>query len=381
MIGNQTQFVKPTRLVSQIVAQQLVSSDPLDHRSDSEELAKLEVRVEPFNGEMPVVEACLDRRLNGHDAAWVSAVSLGLRQRAYLISALVGGRVAGVLPLCLVNGPLFGKFLVSLPYLNTGGVWAQNDRVATRLIDAACDLSDRLDVKYLELRHEGKFKHSKISFEREDKVHMRMELPNSSEELLARFKSKLRSQVKRSWQFGHVAEYGGIEFLGDFYNVFTTNMRDLGTPVFPKRLFAEVINAFDGRAEFCIVRSEGRPVGGALIVHANGFTEVPSASCLRIFNKTNANMFMYWHLFERAIEKGSSHFDFGRSSKNSGTHRFKAQWGAEEYPATWQYYVRNGDPTEMRADASSKQRMIKIWQRLPVWVTKLIGPPIGRGIP
>jgi hypothetical protein len=95
----------------------------------------------------------------------------------------------------------------------------------------------------------------------------------------------------------------------------------------------------------------------------------------------NANMLMYRHLLERSVQRGSHLFDFGRSSEGSGTYKFKAQWGATPHPATWQYYVRRGDPSEMRPDAEGKKRLVQLWQRLPVWFTKLIGPPIVRGIP
>jgi hypothetical protein len=90
---------------------------------------------------------------------------------------------------------------------------------------------------------------------------------------------------------------------------------------------------------------------------------------------------MYSRLLDRAILKGSRLFDFGRSSLDSGTYKFKEQWGARAYPAVWQYYVRKGNPADMRPDSAGKQKLIKTWQKLPVWLTKLIGPSIVRGIP
>jgi hypothetical protein len=102
---------------------------------------------------------------------------------------------------------------------------------------------------------------------------------------------------------------------------------------------------------------------------------------LREYNSANANMLMYWHLLERAIERGQRTFDFGRSTLDGNTYRFKKQWGAEPHPAVWQYYVRRGAVGDMRPDNSRYQRMIRTWQRLPVWATRWLGPPIVRGIP
>jgi hypothetical protein len=118
-----------------------------------------------------------------------------------------------------------------------------------------------------------------------------------------------------------------------------------------------------------------------LLVHGPGTTQVPSASSLREFNSSNANMLLYWNLLTRAIERGQREFDFGRSTRDGGTYKFKAQWGAIEHPAVWQHYVRHGHAGDMRPSNSKFQKLIQIWQRLPVWMTRLIGPSIVRGIP
>lgn len=320
-------------------------------------------------------------KLNAHRSAWITGVANGFAHQAYLVRAKEQDSVVGLLPLILVKGPLFGRFLVSLPYVNTGGVWAKSEPIACRLIDEACSLADRLDVKYLELRHEVPVAHDRLNFERTDKFHMRLELPSTAEELLKSFKSKHRSQIKKSRDYDLKVEFGGEECLDDFYQVFARNMRDLGTPVFSKKLFTSLLREFSGDAEICVVRKDMQPIASSLLVHAGGVSEVPSASSLREFNRTNANMLMYWHLLERSIERGSHLFDFGRSSESSGTYRFKRQWGAEPSPAVWQYYVRSGSPEEMRPDSGGKQRLVKVWQHLPVALTKWVGPPIVRGIP
>ena len=122
-------------------------------------------------------------------------------------------------------------------------------------------------------------------------------------------------------------------------------------------------------------------MSAALLTHGDGITEVPSASSLREFNSTNANMLMYWHLLKRAVERGQREFDFGRSTLDSNTYRFKKQWGAEPHPCVWQYYVRRGSIGEMRPDNSRFGLAIKVWQRLPLAIANIFGPMIVRGIP
>jgi hypothetical protein len=102
---------------------------------------------------------------------------------------------------------------------------------------------------------------------------------------------------------------------------------------------------------------------------------------LKELNPTCVNMLMYWHLLKRAVERGQSEFDFGRSTADGPTFRFKKQWGAEPHPAVWQYALKDGEARELRPDNPRYQRAIRLWQRLPVGLTKLLGPAIVRGIP
>src|SRR5262249_38790650 len=148
-----------------------------------------------------------------------------------------------------------------------------------------------------------------------------------------------------------------------------------------RRLFRSVLRHFPGRAELCVVRAGGRAAAAALLLHGDGVAEVPSASSLKEFNKTSANMLLYWSLLERAAGRGQGVFDFGRSTPGGGTYNFKKQWGALPVPAEWHYYRRAGDVSAMRPDSPRYRRLIRLWQKLPVPLTRLLGPAIVRGIP
>ena len=313
---------------------------------------------------------------------WSRTLQTGLGHEPYFLQAVQGGHIIGVLPLMKVETRLFGRFLVSLPYVNTAGVIADNDCAAAALIDQAVELADELDVKNLELRHEQLIEHPKLAQSVTDKVHMRLALPATTDLLWDGLKSKVRSQIRKPLNNqGFTIEWGGHDKLNDFYKVFCINMRDLETPPFSRNLFASILDNFGDDAEICCVRLGGKVVASGLLVHGPGTTQVPSASSLRSANSTNANMLMYWHLLSRAVERNQQTFDFGRSSRDSGTFRFKKQWGATAVPAVWQHYVRQGDAQDMRPNSGKYDLMIRTWQKLPVWTTKLIGPSIVRGIP
>jgi FemAB-related protein (PEP-CTERM system-associated) len=315
------------------------------------------------------------------DLGWLHALAQGMKHDPYGLIARRKQKIVGVLPLAFIKSALFGKFLVSLPYVNTAGLVATDDEVAGALIEGAAVLADRLDVRYLELRHETEWTHTRFTHQQTEKVHMRLSLPESSDELWKQLTPKVRNQIRKGEKQDFDVRWGGLEQCGDFYKVFSRNMRDLGTPVFSRRLFEAILEQFPQQAEFCTLHADEKPVATALLVHGSHVTQVPSASALREFNSKNANMFLYWQLLCRAIGRGQPRFDFGRSSTDSNTFRFKKQWGAQPEPAIWQYYVRRGDVSDMRPESRKYRYLIKVWQHLPVGVTRWIGPPIIRGIP
>jgi FemAB-related protein (PEP-CTERM system-associated) len=271
--------------------------------------------------------------------------------------------------------------LVSLPYINTSGVISDDPEVAKKLVEAAKQLADRLEVKALELRHEEQVEVPGIAEPEKQKLHMRLALPSTSEQLWKSFDPKVRNQIRKGEKANLTVHWGGLDELCHFYDIFARNMRDLGTPVFGVELFATILSTFPNHAEVCIVRLEGKPIAGGLLLHGTGITEVPSASSLREYNSTCANMLMYWHLLQRAIGRQQKTFDFGRSSPDSPTYQFKKQWGAQPVPAVWQYYLRSGSAADLRPDNPKFQKLIQLWKKLPVWFTRIIGPVIARGIP
>ena len=315
-------------------------------------------------------------------AEWGEVFATAFRHRPYFLWVEQESKIVGVLPLMFISGPIFGRFLVSQPYLNTGGVLADTPAVASQLIDRAVALADSLNVKHLELRHERRAEHDRFNSVNTEKVHMRLALPATVDELWTGLKSKLRSQVRKPLNDTSLSvSFGHLDQLNAFYSVFCRNMRDLGTPPFSKRLFREMLTQFGDSTEICSIFRNGQPIASGFLLHGPEVTLIPSASSLQEFNHTACNMLLYWHCLKRSVERGQQAFDFGRSSQDSVTIKFKQQWGAEEYPAVWQYCLRIGDIGDVRPNSGKFDKVIALWQTLPVWLTKLIGPEIVRGIP
>ncbi len=296
------------------------------------------------------------------------------------------GRIVGVLPLVHMKHFLFGNNLISLPYFDLGGLLADGGEAEEAMIREALRLAERLKTDVIELHHEKSVESlrtlEKFTVEtKTHKVRMLLTLPESSEVLMKSFKSKLRSQIKKPMKEGLHAEVGGAELLDDFYQVFAVNMRDLGSPVHSKKLMRNVLARFEEKAKLVLVYKEETPVACSMVIGFRDVLENPWASALRQYSRLSPNMLLYWTMLAHACDNGCRQFDFGRSSPDEGTYKFKKQWGAEPNDLNWQYIRRGRRAAEGPEDEKSKfERAIHYWKKLPVPLTKMIGPRIRKHI-
>jgi FemAB-related protein (PEP-CTERM system-associated) len=317
----------------------------------------------------------------GHDPRWIGVMTDGLGHRDVSQVIRRDGVVVGWLPLVVTSSWLFGRHVVSLPYVNEAGVLAEDQSVATELLDRAAEIAKSCNARFVELRHHTPVEYDGLTPVRTDKVRMTRTLPNTTDQLPGAIISNNRNRVKKARSHGLTVKFGGSELVDAFYRIFAVNMRDLGTPVFPRSLFTAITHHFGNDADIAIVQSGDEPAACGLLMHGRDVTEVPSASCLRAFNPVCANMLLYYHLLERAIERGSSVFDFGRSTIDSNTYAFKKQWGGSPEPTGWQHLPLSAKAKPITKEDEKFTLAKKVWQRLPVWLTRVVGPPIVRGIP
>ena len=283
-----------------------------------------------------------DRHIVDAILVWLTAVSAGLQHETYVLEAMQGDCLLGLLPLAFVKSALFGRFLVSLPYVNSAGVIADDVDVAVALISPAVALADELDVRYLELRHEVEHRHPGLTHQLNTKVCMPLALPSMVDYLWRDFTPKVRNQIRKGEKHEFSVSWGRQELLDDFYRVFSVNMRDLGTPVFSRRLFSSILTAFPAEAELCVVSAGREPVAAALSLDEQRKSEVTSASSLWCTTPPTPTCSCIGTCCDGRSIRGQSVFDFGRSSVDSPTFRFKKQWDALPHPTIWQYYVRKG---------------------------------------
>lgn len=316
-----------------------------------------------------------------HGSAWIRLTERAFGHRTYcLLATASGGAVQGVLPLVRLKSLLFGDYMVSLPFVNYGGVVADDEGAAAALLDAAGELGRKLGVSHIELRHARALPAAWPV--RTDKVAMVRSLPSSVEALWGELGSKVRAQAKRSLREGAEVRHGGAELLGPFYRVFSANMRDLGTPVYSRRFFAAIAELVPDAVHLVLVTLDGQPAAAGLLLGHGTTLEIPWASSLRRFNRYGVNMLLYAEVLRYAVERGFTTFDFGRSTRGSSTYRFKQQWGGQERPLYWHYWLRRGtEPPRINPDNPRYALAIRAWRHLPLPVANTLGPWIVRNLP
>lgn len=297
----------------------------------------------------------------------------------YLAAVDTAGEWRGVLPLVQLESALFGRYMVSLPFVNYGGLLAHDRDVSRMLVEHAGELAGRRALSHVEFRHTERELDLPV---RTDKVAMLLELPPSADALAKSLGSKRRSQINRPRRENPEVIFGGAELLPEFYAVFSRNMRDLGTPVYAVSMFADILGRFPHDAELAVIRVAGEPAAAGFLLCSGERMEIPWASTRREYNRISINMLLYWEVIVRAIGKGLRLFDFGRSTVDSGTYRFKRQWGAEPRQLTWHYWLQKGREIPQLNPGNRKYRLaISAWKRLPLGVANALGPLIVKHLP
>jgi FemAB-related protein (PEP-CTERM system-associated) len=316
-----------------------------------------------------------------HDYRWRRVIERAFKRETHYLAAVdTHGSVRGVLPLARLKSPVFGDFLVSLPYFNYGGVLADHVTAVDALRRAAEELAQEAGVDHVEYRHVSDVWPD--APKRTDKVAMLLPLPADTAALDKRLGSKVRAQIKRPLKEGAKVEHGGVECVDAFYEVFAHNMRDLGTPVYAKRFFAEIAATFPDEVRIFVVRLAEKPVAAGFVLRHRDRAEIPWAASLRDANRIGVNMLLYGRILEWCVEQGVGTFDFGRSTIDAGTYRFKRQWGAEPVQLYWHYWLPPGrELPQIRPDNPKYRMMVSLWQRLPVPVATALGPHIVKNIP
>ena len=324
-----------------------------------------------------------------HRFAWKKSVENAYRHKSlYLIAEDESRHVVGVLPAIVMRPAFFSGKLSSLPFCDLAGALAVDQTIQAALITAAQNMAAETGLKYFEYRTSSLADESAAMINRtlpaDQKVRMILDLPDSSETLLSGFKSKLRSQIKKAEKNGLTVEIGQTDqLIDDFYDVFSCNMRDLGSPTHSKQWFHEIKRHYKQNMIISIIKVEGEAIGAGIVLFNGVNASIPWASTKRNFNHLSPNMLLYWSLLQYTTDNGYKAFDFGRSTPGEGTFKFKQQWGAKPVPLLWENKVIGSNKQEENFSHSQgrlREIIESVWRLLPLALTIYIGPRVRKYI-
>lgn len=314
-----------------------------------------------------------------HRPQWSRAVERGCRQRAHYLIAERGGALVGCLPLTEIRSTLFGNALVSAGFGTGGGVIAMDDTAAERLAESAWALAGTLGCGALELRGGD----VPAGFETQTGVYANFDrdLPGETEALLASLPRRQRTEVRRALESDLTTSAGSdTAHRAAHFRVYAESVRNLGTPVFPRALFAAMLDEFGEEADIVLVRRGEEPLAALLNFYFKGTCQPYWGGGTFAARTCRANDLIYYEVMRRAVERGCTRADFGRSKVGTGPWSRKRIWGFDEAPLVYAARSADGAAREINPLDAKYRLKVEAWKRLPLWAANRIGPLIARGL-
>ncbi|MDL2351954.1 MAG: FemAB family PEP-CTERM system-associated protein [Pseudomonadota bacterium] len=336
--------------------------------------------------ELRRIEAFVQAHPDGtpfHRPAWLLASAAGTGNRAHALLAERGGEIAAYLPLTEIHSPLFGRMIASSGFAVGGGLLAADGVSGAGIFAALEELALRLSCSAIELRG-GLLPQRRAGWSIKRDSHCGFVLPVAADDeaQLTQIPRKQRAEVRKGLTGELTVTVGtAATERAAHHAVYAESVRNLGTPVFPARLFAEVLDAFGSDADILTVWNGSNPVASVLSLYHDGAVMPYWGGGTHAARRLRANDRMYYELMLHARRRGCERFDFGRSKTHSGAYDFKRNWGFEPEPLSYAVWTapgaapRDADPTSAKHAAR-----IALWKRLPLPLANRIGPHIARGL-
>jgi len=313
-----------------------------------------------------------------HLSGWRRVIETVFRHRTYLLMAERDRVVTGVLPLTLVRTRLFGCRLISNAFCVEGGPIAADLASLQALELEAIRLMQEVRVPVLEFRSWAAHRSDWIS-KGDVYASFRKPIDPSIEKNMKAIPRKQRAMIRKAIQNGLRSELN--QDIDRLYRVYSESVRNLGTPVFPKKYFELLRTTFPQQSDILTVTSNGKPVASVLNFYFRDQVLPYYGGGTAEARRLAANDFMYWEVMRRACERGLGLFDFGRSKVGTGAYDFKSYWGFEPTPLIYQYRLApRRDVPDLNPLSPKFRIFVNLWKRLPLALTERLGPPIVRGL-
>ena len=314
-----------------------------------------------------------------HQIGWKRVVEKTYKHKPIYLIAREEGEVKGVLPLFLMRSLIFGKKLVSVSFAPYGGVCADDEIAEKMLIEEAKRITDEYDADYLELRQ---FNKNDVEFVTNNAyVTLILKLNRNYEVIWNTFRKSMRRYVRKAAE-NDLKVTINSKNLKDFYNIYTNAMRNLGTPAHSAAFFRNILIEFPENSNIATIEYKNRVISTIFLLYFKDIVIYGWGASLRECLELSPNYLLFWEIIKYSCERGFNFFDFGRSLPDTGVFLFKRGWGAVPKQLYYQYYLNNiskmPDTSQLN---SNRQRVAKVWRRLPLRIANVLGPRIRLNFP
>lgn len=313
-----------------------------------------------------------------HLSGWREVIKRSFGHACPYLVARDGGALSAVMPLTEINSRLFGHFLIGNGFCVGGGPLAANDAALAAVLDEAGQLGRARKVGYIELRDCAV---AGPSWQARGDLYAGFAGPIARDEAdnLKQIPRKQRAVVRKALEQGFTIS---IERrIQPFFDLYARTLRDHGTPILPRRFYENLLTVFGDACEILTVSKDGVPTSSVLSFFYRDQVLPYYTGSLVEARRSGANDMMYWALMRRAVERGATIFDFGRSKVGTGPYSFKSNWGFTPRPITHQYLLLGRDSLPNLNPTNPRYaKLIAAWQRLPLPVANAISPLISRSL-
>ena len=313
-----------------------------------------------------------------HRAGWRTIFKEIFRLNPQYMIAERGGRIVGVLPLVHQKSLLFGNALIAAPFCVEAGPLAADAEARDALDQAAIALMAKTGAAYVEFRSR---KASRPGWQVKSDLYATFSRPISTDDngnLLA-IPRKQRAVVRKT--LGGTLVSAVDSDADRLFRVYSESVRNLGTPMFPRKYFAALRRIFKEDCDITVILDKDEPVSAVMNFYFKGIVMPYYGGGTLAARRSGANDFLYWEVIRRAALRGCHTFDFGRSKAHTGAFAFKKNWGFEPQWLEYEYWLKPGAGIPSKNPTNPKYSLfIEAWKRLPLPLANALGPFLIRGL-
>ena len=310
-----------------------------------------------------------------HSTKWLRVLKNTYTHKPIYLFSKNRDRINGILPLFQVKIPFYGKILASGVFTSYAGVCSDSKAVDSELMSEAALWAERINALYLEVKNSRRVTISNSEWNKKtDFCTMILDLNDGADKVWSNWRQKSRTDVRKAQKSNIIIEFGN-QYLDDFYEVISLNMRGLGTPVHSKKLYLNILHEFPDNAKIFVAKYEGNTICAVLTIEFKDTIYAHAMGQIYKYRALKPSALIYWRIIQYASEKGYKALDFGRSAWNSGTFNFKKHLGAEPQQLHYDYYLnRINEVPHIYQDNTKFAIPRKLWRVLPISLTKILGP-------